>query len=262
MGAGHFLDTNILFDAIYDTRPLYKKYHDYFDPRFGQRQIAIVTSVDTEANKVVAESAGILSRIIRNAVISNDWGSIDTKEKDKIIKQIKEDIKSDQEVKTKNRSFGVTDAFNKVQNRLLSLTVEEISEMCDGLVYATTRHLQERISLIFVIVPVDAGTSNYKLYNERIKKFDSESKAFGRKNDKDFGILSEMMMLIIVGARFFNNFTLNFDNINFYTRDVSKPDSFLKNFEVLKTHISEFNESDEQIKIFDAIKNIQFNAPY
>lgn len=256
---GPFLDTNILFDAIYPTRALYTNYHKFFDSRFKSKELCIVTPVDVEACKIATESVELLARIVRNEIVNKQWDGLNAKQRDAILNGIKGTINSDSEVKKLNRTFNVTDAFNRIRTRLLVLMENEIYELCHHLTYLYLRDLQEQISILFTITPPDGIHVDYNNCKKEITQLNQNSGAFSPKNDQDFDICSDMTLVLIVGVRFFNNYTTNFNYIEFYCRD----DGSLTNFSKLKAHVTaKASKNNNEIKIEDAFNRLNFQKPY
>ena len=60
MGIGAFLDTNILFDALYLTRVFNSNFRKAFESEYLFKRMSITITTDTEAQLIATESAQIL----------------------------------------------------------------------------------------------------------------------------------------------------------------------------------------------------------
>ena len=260
MRTGEFLDTNILFDAVYTVRPLYQKFHKKFDPIYLLKQLSITVSVDTEVQKIATESINFLINGLYNTIKPLGWDDLSASEKDNVLKILNKEIEANQEIKDANRTLFVQDALKLIAPQLQNLSKEDIIEqLCPNLHYTYTRDLQGKIFEHFSIPPVDGAHPSHKDFLDVIKRANKNCKAFEMKENQDFDILTDLILLISVGAKYANNLTQDFDNINFYSRDTR----FEKNFNEFKKHFdSNTNRNSNENFIKDAIDNINVDKPY
>ena len=257
---GEFLDTNIMFDAIYSTRPLNNKFLQTFSTTYLLKKLAITVSVDTEAQIIATESVNFLVKAIYNTIRPIDWDNLTSTKKDEIIKEIGKNLETDEEVRTANRVTFVQDALKAITSQLQNLTKNEIvSTLCPHFHYFYTREMQRQIFEHFIIPPVDGSHPSHKNLLDMIKAANRSCNAFIMKENQDFDILSDLALLIAVGARYSNNLTQNFDTINFYSRDKK----FEDNFTELKSHFNGNSHKNSEETIVDAaLKNINMDKPY
>ncbi len=257
---GEFLDTNVLFDAVYTARPLYQKFHTRFGSIYLLKQLSITVSVGTEAQRIATESINFLVNRLYNMIKPLEWDELSASEKSNAIKTLNKEIDADQEIKDANRTIFVQDVLKLIALQLQNLTKKEIIEqLCPNLHYTYTRDLQGKIFEHFNMPPVDRSHPNHKNFLDVIKRANKTCKAFEMKDNQDFDILTDITLLISVGAKYDNNFTQDFNSINFYSRDTR----FENNFKEFKKHFdSNTNRNSNEDSIKEAIDNINMNKPY
>lgn len=257
---GRFIDTNIVFDAIYTTRPLYSNFRKTFGNSFLLKKLCITLSTDTEVHIIATKSIELLSTEIYNVIRPLDWDSLDADAKDKVIKEIQNNLEANKEVKKKDLMIFVVGALKTMTSYLQSFNKTEIiMTLCPNLLYYYTRELQKEISEHFGIPPADGSHANYNSLKSTIKKSNESCIAFELTENQDFDILSDLILLVELGARYVDNVTQDFDIIDFYSRD----GDFKKNFDEFKVYFSNKNEKDkDEMLIADALGKIVISKPY
>ena len=256
---GDFVDTNIVFDAIYPTRPLYSNFRKIFGNLFLLKKLCVTLSTDTEAQIIATKSAEFLSAEIYNVIRPIDWDSLNVNIKEEKIKEIKNNLKSNEDIKKKDLMIFVESALKTITPNLLSFNKKDIiEELCPHLHYYYTRDLQREISEHFSIPPADGNHPKYNILIETIKKSNELCNAFKHNENQDFDILSDLILLVEVGARYIINITQDFNKINFYSRD----NDFKKNFDQFKAYFSNKNKNENEMLIVDALNKITVSKPY
>jgi hypothetical protein len=220
----------------------------------------ITLSTDTEVQLIATESAQFLSSAIYNAIRPIDWDNLSTEKKEIVIKEIRKNLETDTEVKRKKRETFVLDSLKEITLQLqIASKSEIIGILCPNLNYIYTRELQGKIMIRFNISPADGSNRDFNDLITTIKDMNISSKAFKQKENQDFDILADLLMLISVGARYTNNFTQKFDAIKFYSRD----DKFKDNLDEFKKHlVSKNKKTMYEERIGDSVNKIFFVKPY
>ena len=259
MVEGEFLDTNIVFDAIYTTRPLYQNFHKTFSSVFLLKKLCITISIDTEVQIIATDSVNFLVKELYNTIRPTDWDNLATQKKDELIKAMSKNLEADSEVKRKKRGLFVQDALKAITAQLQSLTKSEIiTVLCPNLHYLYTRELQRQIFEHFSIPPVDGSHPDHKNLSDVIKDSNQKCKAFTTKENQDFYILTDLVLLVAIGARWINNMTQDFDSISFYSRD----GDFRGNFDKFKEYFNKIDKNTNESSIEEAIGSIVVRKPY
>lgn len=260
METGMFLDTNILFDALYPTRILYSSFHKAYESDYLLKLMSVTITTDTEAQLIATESAQILTLALYNKIRSIDWNELTPDEKDAELKKFRKALEVDPEIKRKKRTTFVVDALKIISLQLQNLSKDEIlNNLCPNLPYVYTRELQGKISEHFTIPPTDGSFLNYNELIAAFKEANKQCGAFKLKENQDMDILLDLVLLIRVGARYFNNTTVNYDAINFYSKD----DAFKDNFEKIKSHLDKKpKKTKHEEDIADSFQKLTYKVPY
>ena len=257
--AGKFIDTNIIFDALYAARPLYSNFHRIFGTEFLLHQLNVTISTSTEAHGIATRSAGILSLELYNSIRPLDWDNLKADEKEATLKELRKNLEANEDIKNKKLTVFVVDALKVITPNLLNLSKNEIIlTLCPHLHYHYTRALQLNIAEHFNQPPADGSHDKYNSLITTLKDANDDCKAFKLNENQDFNILSDLVLLIKVGARYANNITKKFDVIRFYSRDRS----FKDNFDKFKVCMDIKSKNDEKMQILDALIKIEMNKPY
>ncbi|MGC8622200.1 MAG: hypothetical protein ACP5U0_09825 [Caldisphaera sp.] len=239
-----FVDTNIVFDAIYQRKPFYDIFIKNLREKFLLKELCVTFSTVVEAQNLATKSAEFLSKMMHESVMACDWDNLNANEKDQIIKGLKENLEKNEEVKESNITNFITDALNLIAQPIQNLNKKEIIlTLCPHLTYFYTRNLQEKISEHFCIPPVDGSHINYNGLLSTLKTLNNECLAFKLNENQDFDILSDLILLVNVGARYINNLTQDFDAIKFYSRDRN----FIKNFNGFKAYVNNKDKKEKYV---------------
>lgn len=260
MGIGTFLDTNIVFDALYPSRTFYSNFHKAFQSDYLLRLLSVTITTDTEVQLIATESAQFLTKALYNKISPLDWDTLQPDEKDAELKELRKTLEADPDIKLKKRTTFVVDALKTINLQLQTMNKDEIlTNLCPNMPYVYTRELQGRIFEHFTIPPADGSVSNYNKLIEAYKEANKQSKAFKLKENQDMDILLELTLLIQVGARWLNNNTIDYDAINFYSKD----DDFKTNFEEIKSHLdSKPKKTQHEEDILDSFQKLTYKVPY
>lgn len=254
-----FIDTNIVFDAIYSARPLHSNFYSNLSNEFLLRQLNITDSTRIETHDIATRSAGYLSLELYNLIRPLDWDNLKTDEKEAALKKSYKDLEANEEIKNNGLTIFVVEALKAITPNILNLSKNEIIlTLCPHLSYYYIRTLQLNIAEHFNQPPVDNGNKEHNILMTKLKDVNDSCKAFKLNENQDFDILSDLVLLIKVGARYANTKTKKFDFIIFYSRDKN----FKDNFNELKTCLDSKNKDDKEIQISDALTKIDMIKPY
>ena len=254
-----FVDTNIVFDSIYSARPLHSNFYSSLSTEFFLRQLNITESTRIETHRIAMCSAGYLSLELYNSIRPLDWDNLKADEKESVLKKINKNLGVDEGIRNKGLTIFVIEALKVITPNLLNLSKSEIIlTLCPHLSYHYTRALQLDIAEHFDQPPVDRGHDKYNSLITTLKDANDNCKAFKLNENQDFDILSDLVLLIRVGARYSNTKTKEFGLIKFYSRDKK----FKDNFNEFKVYLDNKVKNEEEIQILDALGKIEMNKPY
>lgn len=258
--ANEFIDTNIVFDALYSSRPLYSNFHGKLGTEFLLHQLNVTISTSTEAHVKATQSTGLLSLELYNSIRPLDWDNLKTDEKEAALKELRKNLEANEDIKNKKLTVFVVDALKVINTNLLNLSKKEIiNVLCPHLHYYYTRTLQLNIAEHFNQPPADGSHNKYSNLVTALKDANNNCKAFRLDENQDFDILSDLVLLIKVGARLANNTTKDFNFITFYSRDKG----FRDNFDEFKVYLDDSkSKNDEELQISDALTKIEMSKPY
>ncbi len=167
---------------------------------------------------------------------------------------MKNEAASDLEISEMNRTLFVIEALKLLTPQLQTSNKNEIINLiCPQLPYIYLRNLQIKINSNFIIPPVDNTYKNYTAILETIKQINKSSNIFKKKQDHDFDIFSDMIMLIIAGARFLDGHMITFDSIRFlcndgkFRKNITDFSGYLNNSTTKKTHEKTIENTITQI---------------
>lgn len=260
MEKSRFIDTNIVFDALYSTRPLYQNFHKELGQESRFKMLYVTISVVREVHIIATESGQILSRILHNEINSVDWDGLSPQGREDVLKMIQKKLDDDTEVKVKKRRLFVLDAIRLLTPQLITSNKDEIvKHICPHLHYLYLRDIQDKIASRFSIPPVNGGHADFDNLITAIKDTNQKSNAFNLGDSQDFDIASDLIMLVSVGARYANALYEDFYLISFYTRD----NGFISNFNAFSTHVSgKIKKTKYEDKIVESVNKINFVKPY
>lgn len=254
-----FIDTNIVFDALYSARPLHSNFYSNFVTEFLLHKLNITESTRIEAHIIATRSARCLSLELYNSIRPLDWDNLKADEKEAVLKKLYKNLEVNEDIKNKGLTAFVLNALKVITPNVLNLSKNEIiSTLCPHLVYHYTRTLQLNIAEHFNQPPVDRSHEKYNILVTAIKNVNDNCKAFKLKENQDFDILSDLVLLIKVGARYVNTKTEEFDFIAFYSSDKK----FKVNFNEFKVCLNSKSKNDEEAQILDALTKIEMIKPY
>jgi hypothetical protein len=256
---GHFLDTNIVFDAIYENRPFYQTFQKFYS-KFLPFNIGVTLPVMQEVHKIAARSAMLLVEHLHNEINTNNWDNLTIKDKERLLNSIRDNLAGDQRIDAvENKKIFVLDAFKAISQQLISSSKDEIINLLPDLPDDYTKLLQQMIVSRFVITPVDSDHPLFNDFQTLIKLLNEGSNAFKDGENGDYEIFSNITLLILCGAKYSNWNTTSFTDINFYCNDRR----FIINIKEINDYIkSKARKSVDEEKIEIALSKIKSAKPY
>ena len=255
----YFLDTNIVFDAIYPNRPRHPDFKNFY-ANFPQFSIGITNPVASEFNTIAARSAELLAKYLHNLIMDNDWDKLDISKRGALLKNTRDELVNYVITnKEENKKEFVLDAFEAITSQLINSNKKEILDLLPYLPEDYLRQQQKEVKNRFIITPTDTSCSSYNKWKNAIKSLNNEVEAFKEKENQDYEIFCDIILLKRCGARYPDMSTASFERITFYSNDTK----FIKNAEKLKEYINKKdNKSFEEEAIRTALDKIEIKNLY
>ena len=257
---GHFLDTNLVFDAIIPARPRFQDFQKFY-AKFPFLSIMITSPVNKEVHKLAAKSAELLMKYIHNLIMPSNWEKLDIDGREALLDNIKSTIAKDKWLnEVENKTVFVLDAFKSISQQLVSIKEKEkVIDLLVELPDDYLRRIQQTIASRFVITPVNTDHSSYDDLKTAIKQLNDNSNVFKEGNSEDYKIFSDIILLCHCGARFANWNTASFIEINLYSND----GLFINNIKKFEEYTKNKNDKTlKELEIETALGKIKPNNPY
>ena len=257
---GHFLDTNLVFDAIVPARPRFQDFQKFY-AKFPFFSIRITSPVNKEVHKIAAKSAELLMKYLHNLIMLSDWEKLDINGKEALLDNIKSILAKDKWLnEVENKTVFVLDAFKSISQQLVNIKEKEkVIELLVELPDDYLRKIQQMIASRFVITPVNTDHSYYEDLKTVIKQLDDSSNIFKERDSEDYKIFSDIILLCYCGARFANWNTASFIGINLYSNDGPFINNIKKFVEYTK---NKDDKTQEESEIETALEKIKPSNPY
>jgi len=254
----YFLDTNIVFDAIYPNRPRHLDFNKFY-ANFHPFSIGITNPVAIEFNTIAARSAELLAEYLHNLIMDNDWDKLDISKREALLKNTRDELVNYVITnKEENKKEFVLDAFKAIIQQLINTNKKEMLDLLPYLPDDYLRQQQEKINERFVITPTNTDCLSYNKWKNAIKSLNNEIEAFKEKENQDYEIFCDIILLKHCGAKYPNKSTADFERITFYSNDTN----FIKNAEKLKEYINKKdNKSFEEEDIRTTLDKIEIKKP-
>jgi len=255
----YFLDTNIVFDAIYPNRPRHPDFKNFY-ANFPQFSIGITNPVASEFNTIAARSAELLAKYLHNLIMDNDWDKLDISKREALLKNTRDGLVNYLITnKEENKKEFVLDAFKAIIQQLINTNKKEMLELLPYLPDDYLRQQQQKVNERFVITPTNTDCLYYNKWKDTIKSLNNEIEAFKDKENQDYEIFCDIILLKHCGAKYPNKSTAYFEHITFYSNDTK----FIKNAEELKEYINKKdNKSSEEEHLRTALDKIEIKSIY
>jgi hypothetical protein len=257
---GHFLDTNLVFDAIVPARPRFQDFQKFY-AKFPFLSIKITFSVNKEVHKIAAKSAELLMKYLHNLIMPSDWEKLDINGREALLDNIKSILAKDKLLnEVENKTVFVLDAFKSISQQLVNIKEKEkVIDLLVELPDDYLRRIQQMIALRFIITPVNTDHSSYDDLKTAIKQLNDNNNIFKERDSEDYKIFSDIILLCHCGARFANWSTTSFIEINFYSND----GSFINNIKKFEEYTkNKDNKTQKELEVETALRKIKPNNPY
>ncbi len=247
------LDTNVVFDIIYDTRKRSKAAIKFYS-EFKNYELGIENIVKIESNKIILESANEFIFHFSNFIKkwkdqkNKSWDDSTYSERLKIIEDFKKHI-SEEEGTNKYKEF-IINAIDKIGYRLSELEESKINELFMEFPGYYVNELNKQIKAKFRIIIPYSLSSNDNLNDLNLLKNILNS-IFKERGSFDRDILINLIILILNGDVDGNHYK----RVEFYTED----EDFINNFNNARSKIEKEGLKDT---LKDSFKKIAFLKGY
>ena len=211
----HALDTNVVFDIIYNKRDRNSAAIDFYK-QFKNLELTIPVKVKEECIKVLIKYSTQFAKDFNNFLggqntLRKHWDDADTKGKANLINDFERNIKNKEDYKVIRPFY--ENILNKIRRTIIFMTTQNINEFLLELPGTIQEYLSDLMNNMFTIIYPNMIAYGYF---EKCGEFKVLLKEFfDTKESSDFEILLNLIMLVLVGDG--NNKKI--DIIYFYTSD-------------------------------------------
>jgi len=249
----NLLDTNVVFDIIYNTRKRSKAAIKFYS-EFKNYELGIENIVLKESNKVILESAYEFINHFTNFLKkwkdqkNKSWNDSTYSERLRIIGDFKKHVFEEQGT-NKYKEF-IIDVIDKIGYRLSEMEVGEINKLFIELPGYLVNELNKQIKAKFRIITPYSPSSNDDFNDLDLLKNILNS-IFKERSSFDRDILINLIILILNGDVYGNHYK----HVDFYTED----EDFINNF---NNACAKIEKEGLKVTLKDSFKKIAFLKGY
>lgn len=256
---GHLLDTMMLFDIVYENRPMHMaavKFREGF--RFGE--LGIDRVVGAQAENIIIESCMMVVPIIRNGIneVKEEWNTLQPKDREKVLDRIFAEIEAHEQLRVKKRKEFALETFKSIAAELLTSDLERVFDICNKLVDVNMARLRIRIDdIVKMFIVNDINFEANQAFSSKIYSLCNTTNSFRDTDSWDCDIFCNLLSIAAFGYNTTDQrLHGDFDTINFYTRD----NRFKSNFDKFSARLK---EEDKEYPLGKSLAKLTFKVnPY
>lgn len=243
------IDTNVVFDIVYDSRPRHKNAMETYKT-FKNYELSISGKVNQECYKVVDDYSTRFSKEFINALKSQNrrgknWDDMSVTQRAKFIKDFKNDIV--------NRQMSDYIPFfktivEKIQDTIIYSNMNTIYEYVFHLTGMMDSYLYDAIATRFSIIET-AVDDTTRSYSNELEVIFNNSHFFRKNQSQDLAILIDLINVS-------NSYGENLINLYFYTYDKR----FVENITKIKDKGLDIENNKVMLYFTDNINKIVFKT--
>ena len=256
---GHFVDTNIVFDIIYDSRVRHERAVEFYK-KFKNLELSIEPRVHSEANSVILDYIQNFSQDLNNFLYTKNrhtkhWDSLKPLERKKRLQEFLTEI-------TRQKKDLSADFFPFYKGMVDSVQVEMIDcdyeELKEALLEMPVQHLQMfkinvRNRFTYFSPAFDMDRQDMIDFEGKLKK-KLKNEYFEKKQRADMEIVISILHIVLFG----NDSEISIKFILFYTND----NDMMKNYGHLCDSPPDLEQTDFNDLLKKGISSVELNNPY